>query len=484
MKKILYVAAECMPFAAAGGLGDVIGSLPAALKSIYGETADIRVAVPLYGSIPAAFRKMFHREAASSVCLSWRRQYCGIFSLYRDGVLYYFIDNEYYFARQDIYGYPDDGERFAFFSMAVLDMLEKVDFYPDILHAHDWQGAISVIYQSFLYGGRPAYAGIKTVFTIHNIEYQGRFSLSMLEDVFGLSPDQADALGWSGEINLMQGAIILADQITTVSPTYAAEILTPAFGRGLDGILQKCAAKLCGILNGIDYTYYNPADSATPLPYTKKTIACKKENKLALQRRLGLPRRGDVPVFAVISRLVGHKGCDLLHKAAKQLLTDQDAQLIVLGAGEDRYEACFRELENSFPEKMRALILYDRDLSREIYAGSDFFLMPSASEPCGLSQMIACRYGSIPIVRRTGGLADSIKSFQIKDGKWEGCGLVFQDYHTDALYEKITQALDLFQNAALHRQLAMQCMEQDFSWNISAGAYARLYQRRISPKKG
>lgn len=484
MKKILYVAAECMPFAATGGLGDVIGSLPAALKDIYGGTADIRVALPLYGSVPAPFREAFHREAVYTVRLSWRNQYCGVFSLRRDGILYYFIDNEYYFARQNIYGYPDDGERFAFFSMAVLDMLEKMNFYPDILHAHDWQGAVSVIYQTLLYGTRPGYAGIKTVFTIHNIEYQGRFSLSMLEDVFALSPAYAAALGWTGEINLMQGAIVLADQITTVSPTYAAEILTPALGRGLDGVLQKHTAKLRGILNGIDYTYYDPNDPAVPLPYTKETVTRKRENKLALQHRTGLPQRKDVPIFAVISRLVGHKGCDLLCGAAERLLTKQNAQLVVLGTGEDQYEACFRELEKSFPEKMRALILYDRALSKEIYAGSDFFLMPSASEPCGLSQMIACRYGTIPIVRRTGGLADSIKNFQIKDGKGQGCGLVFQDYDTDALYKKMVQALYIFKNAALHRQLAMQCMEQDFSWNVSAGAYAALYQRRISPQKG
>ncbi len=473
-----------MPFAATGGLGDVIGSLPAALKGIYGEAADIRVALPLYESVPASLRGALCREAVYSVRLSWRNQYCGVFSLRRDGILYYFIDNEYYFARQDIYGYPDDGERFAFFSMAVLDMLEHVGFNPNILHAHDWQGALAIIYKTLLYGKRTGYAGIKTVFTIHNIEYQGRFSLPMLEDVFSLSPVHAGVLGWKEEINLMQGAIILADQITTVSPTYAAEILTPAFGRGLDGALQEHAAKLCGILNGIDYTYYNPADPAAPLPYTEKTITRKKENKLALQLRLGLPQKGDVPVFSVISRLVGHKGCDLLCGAAGRLLTEKDVQLIVLGTGEDRYEAYFQEMEKSFPEKMRALILYDRDLSKKIYAGSDFFLMPSASEPCGLSQMIACRYGTIPIVRETGGLADSIKNFQVKDDRVQGCGLIFRTYHTDALYEKMIQALDIFKNVALHRQLAMQSMEQDFSWNVSAGAYAALYKRLISPQKG
>lgn len=473
-----------MPFAATGGLGDVIGSLPAALKGIYGEKADIRVVLPLYGVVGASFREALAKESAFTVRLSWRNQSCSVWSLCRNGILYYFIHNEYYFDRQDIYGYPDDGERFAFFSMAVLDMLEYVGFWPDILHAHDWQGALAVLYKSLLYGQRAEFARIKTIFTIHNIEYQGKFSLAMLEDVFALFPTHADLLGWKEEINLMQGAIILADQITTVSSTYAAEILTPAFGHGLDQILQKHTAKLSGILNGIDYVYYNPAAPAAHLPYTKETIYCKIENKLALQDSLGLPQRGSIPLFSVISRLVGHKGCDLLCAAARRLLTEQDAQLIILGTGEAQYEACFRELEKSFPEKMRALILYDRDLSKKIYAASDFFLMPSVSEPCGLSQMIACRYGAIPIVRETGGLADSIKNFQIKNGRIQGCGLVFRDEHADALYEKITEALDMYRNAALYRQMAIQSMEQDFSWNASAGVYAALYQRLCSPQKG
>ncbi len=473
-----------MPLAATGGLGDVIGSLPAALKGIYGKAADIRVALPLYRAVDTSFREVLSKEAAFTVRLSWRNQSCSVWSLRREGILYYFIDNGYYFDRQDIYGYPDDGERFAFFSMAVLDMLEHVDFWPDILHAHDWQGALAVLYRFLLYGRRAEYDGIKTIFTIHNIEYQGRFSLPMLEDVFALSPIHTDLLGWKEEINLMQGAMILADQITTVSPTYAAEILTPAFGHGLDQILREHTAKLSGILNGIDYVYYDPADSAVSLSYTKETIYRKRENKLALQNSLGLPTSENVPLFSVISRLVGHKGCDLLCAAARRLLAEQDAQLIILGTGEAQYEACFRELEKSFPEKMRALILYDRDLSKKIYAASDFFIMPSISEPCGLSQMIACRYGAIPIVRETGGLADSIKNFQTENGRIQGCGLVFQNDHADALYEKIAEALDIYRNTTLYRQMAIQSMEQDFSWNASAGIYAALYQRLCSPQKG
>jgi len=483
--KILYVAAECMPFAAAGGLGDVIGSLPAALRSACGSSADIRVAIPLYGCIDDTLRAECTKEAEFFVRLSWRMQPCCIYSLHRAGVLYYFIENDFYFDRENIYGYPDDGERFAFFSMAVLDMLEHIDFYPDILHAHDWQGAPAILYRTFLFGGRRGYDSIKTVFTIHNIEYQGRFSMDMLEDVFALSPAHAKAAGWAGEINLMQGAIALADQVTTVSPSYAKEIRTPSMGHGLDAVLRQHAAKLSGILNGIDYAYYNPAaDPVLSRSYTGATVPRKKENKSFLQTTLGLPCRKDVPLFAVISRLVEHKGTDLLCEAAQRLLSGQDAQLIVLGTGENQYETFFEGLEKSFPQKMRALIKYDRALSKQIYAAADFFLMPSASEPCGLAQMIACRYGTIPIVRKTGGLSDSIQPLIIKKDQVQGCGLVFTEYTTNALYETIIQALRLYKDIRLHQKLAAQIMKQDFSWHNSAGAYIDLYNSLCSPQKG
>ena len=474
-----------MPFAAAGGLGDVIGSLPAALRSAGKFSADIRVALPLYGCIDAALRAECTKEAEFFVRLSWRMQPCCVYSLRRAGVLYYFIENDYYFDRENIYGYPDDGERFAFFSMAVLDMLEHIGFYPDILHAHDWQGAPAILYNTFLFGGRQGYDSIKTVFTIHNIEYQGRFSMDMLEDIFALSPAHAKAVGWAGEINLMQGAVAIADQVTTVSPSYAKEIRTPSMGHGLDAVLRQHAAKLSGILNGIDYAYYNPtADPALTRPYTNATVRRKKENKSSLQTALGLPRRGDVPLFAVISRLVEHKGTDLLCQAAQRLLSQEDAQLIVLGTGENQYETFFEGLEKSFPQKMRALIKYDRALSKQIYAAADFFLMPSASEPCGLAQMIACRYGTIPIVRKTGGLSDSIKPFIVKKDQVQGCGLVFTEYSTDALYEKITQAIRIYKDKHLHQKMAAQIMKQDFSWHTSAGAYIDLYNSLCSPQKG
>lgn len=474
-----------MPFAAAGGLGDVIGSLPAAIRSVQKLQADIRVALPLYGCIGKEVRTQLKREVEFPVRLSWRTQPCCVYSLRRDGILYYFIENEYYFGRDTIYGYPDDGERFAFFSMAVLDMLEYIGYYPDILHAHDWQGALAILYRTFLYSGRRGYDSIKTVFTMHNIEYQGRFSMDMLEDVFALSPAHAKAAGWAGEINLMQGAIALSDRITTVSPAYAKEIRTPSMGHGLDSVLCRHSARLSGILNGIDYAYYNPAsDPDLACPYTGASVRRKKDNKSFLQKALGLPWKKDIPLFAVISRLVGHKGMDLLCQAAQRLLTEQDAQLIVLGTGETQFEAFFAQLEKSFPQKMRALIKYDRALSKQIYAAADFFLMPSASEPCGLAQMIACRYGTIPIVRETGGLSDSIKPLVIKKDRVQGCGLTFAKYSTDALYEKITQALDIYKNSHLHEKLAAQIMEQDFSWHTSAGAYIDLYNSLSASQKG
>lgn len=474
-----------MPFAATGGLGDVIGSLPQALGDIYGAAADIRVVLPLYGCIPGPLRQRLTKEGAFTVRLSWRQQYCGVYRLCQENITYYFIENAYYFDREEIYGYPDDGERFAFFSMAVLDMLAHIGFFPDILHAHDWQGALSILYKNLLYRDRQGYAGIKTVFTIHNIAYQGQFPTYMLEDVFALTPAHEKFLGWKEHINLMQGAILLADQITTVSPTYAAEIQTPAMGCGLDGVLRTCRKKLLGILNGIDTAYYNPAcDPVLTRQYTKATAQYKVENKTALQKQLKLPVREDVPVFSAISRLVEHKGIDWICTAAKRLLQEEEAQLVLLGTGDEVYEAFFHALEDTFPEKMRALIKYDRDLSKRIYAASDFFLMPSASEPCGLSQMIACRYGAIPIVRETGGLSDSIHPFKIENGKVQGSGLTFMAYDTDALYERILQALEIYKDEALHRRLTVQVMEQDYSWKVSAGAYMRLYNGLSAPKKG
>ncbi len=476
-KKILFVGAEVMPFAATGGLGDVLGSLPQALKEAAGEAVDIRVVLPLYDAIGADVRKEMHEEAIFTVELAWRHQYCGVYSLVRNGVTYYFIDNEYYFRRGVLYGQFDDGERYAYFCKAVLEMLRQLDWYPDILHAHDWQSALAVVYLRVHYASEPAYAGIKSIFTIHNIEYQGKYSFSILEDVFALGTDQYHLMQYDGCINLMKGAIVCADKVSTVSPRYAEEIRTPAYSHKLFYILNDCAGKLCGILNGIDTQYYNPAaDTVLKRTYDENSFrAGKAANKSALQKEIGLPERADVPMLAVISRLASHKGVDLISSISDRLMREHDLQLVVLGKGEPQYEEFFRWLEGMYPRKVRALMTYDRDLSKRIYAASDLFLMPSRSEPCGLSQMIASRYGSVPIVRETGGLYDSIKGYWNRNGEIMGNGFTFSDYSADQLLERTCAALDLYRDTETFDALVRKVMQTDFSWRVSAGKYLDVY---------
>ena len=332
MKKILFVGSEAMPFAATGGLGDVLGSLPAAIKARYGEDADVRVVMPLYDAVSENWRAEMKTEAVFTVSLSWRRQYCGVRSLVRDGVTYYFIDNEYYFRRGALYGQYDDGERFAFFSMAVVEMLEHISFYPDILHAHDWQAALSVVYLNQLFRWKEGYAGIRTVFTIHNIEYQGKYDPKILTDVFGLSSFDWRLMEYDGCINLMKAAIVCADKVTTVSPRYAGEIRSSEYGHGLEHILDAFGYKLIGILNGIDYKYYDPAtDPAIAANYSADHLKGKEKDKLALQKEVGLPERTDIPMLAVVSRLVTHKGLDLIREMMYGMVQNHDLQLVVLG---------------------------------------------------------------------------------------------------------------------------------------------------------
>ena len=473
MKKILFVGAEAMPFAATGGLGDVLGSLPAALAA---KGADVRVIMPLYGQVKEEWRAKMKTEAVFTVALAWRQLYCGIKSLKKDGVIYYFVDNEYYFKRDTLYGSFDDGERFAYFSMAVMEAIAKLDFYPDVLHAHDWQAALSVIYLNALYRQRAGYEGIRSVFTIHNIEYQGQYNFGILGDVFALGLEQYELMDFGGCINLMKAAIVSADTVSTVSPRYAEEICTPAFGRGLDGILRQNRHKLCGILNGIDYKYYNPGqDPAIAVRYSWRTREKKVENKLALQRALELPVRRDVPMLAVITRLVAHKGLDIMTEILGKLIGESDIQLVVLGCGEDVFEHYFSELARCFPDKVRVLLKYDRDLAKEIYAASDIFLMPSRSEPCGLSQMIASRYGAIPVVRETGGLYDSIKGYWEEGKKIHGNGFTFAGYSGAELYERTNAAVALWRNEEKRDRLIGKIMRTDFSWAAAAGEYLAMY---------
>ena len=477
MKKILYVGAEVMPFAATGGLGDVLGSLPAALAST-GE-ADVRVVLPLYAAVSEAWRKQMKEEDVFYVNLSWRQQYCGVYSLQKDGVTYYFIDNEYYFKRPSLYGFFDDGERYAFFCMAVMETIARIGFYPDILHAHDWQSALSVVYLNCLYRHRKGYENIRTAFTIHNIEYQGQYDFAILGDVFALGENEHSLMDHDGCINLMKAAIECADRVTTVSPRYAEEIRTDEYAHGLASCLNRNAHKLSGILNGIDYVYYDPEnDSAIAVPFTPTRMAGKAKNKLAMQKEAGLPEKKDVPMLAIISRLASHKGLDIVAECIWDIVANNDIQLIILGKGEAKYEQLFCDLQSAFPEKVSAMITYDRDLSKRIYAATDIFLMPSKSEPCGLSQMIASRYGAIPVVRETGGLYDSIKPYwQNEKGTILGNGFTFANYSASELKERTEAAIALWQDAALRRKLVRKIMNTDFSWNVSAKQYLALYDQ-------
>lgn len=480
MMKILFVGAEVMPFAATGGLGDVLGSLPAALARD-GEN-DVRVVMPLYSAIGAKWRGQMKTEAVFEVRLSWRRKYCGVLSLVRDGVTYYFIDNEYYFCRESLYGSFDDAERFAFFCMAVPELMSKVGFYPDIVHANDWQSALAVVYLKSLYSWRAEYKNIKTVFTIHNIEYQGQYDFSILGDVFGLSEQLRETLEWNGCINLMKAAIVAADKVTTVSPRYANEILTD--GHGLEPVLRDQSYKLCGILNGIDYDYYNPAtDPALIMNYSAGDLSGKLSDKLALCEDISLGGMEERPLLAIISRLASHKGLDLMCEIAYRVIDELDCGLVVLGKGEERYEQFFRHLEAERPDSVRALIQYDRELSRKIYAAADVFIMPSRREPCGLSQMIASRYGAIPVVRETGGLYDSIKGYWEQDGVMHGNGFTFANYSSAELFDRIRAALELWRDTDRRERFVRKIMETDFSWGASATQYQQLY-REITAGKG
>ncbi len=477
MKKILFVATEAMPFAATGGLGDVIGSLPKALAARNDEELDVRVVMPYYSAMGSEWKDMCETIAEFTVQLSWRQQYCGIKRLVKDGVTYYFVDNQFYFYRDAIYGNYDDGERFAFFCRAVLEMMRQIDYYPDILHAHDWQSALSVIYLRTIFRDAPEYSKIKSIFTIHNIEYQGKYDPYILGDVFGLDVMDKDKLEYDGCLNLMKGAIVFADKVSTVSPRYAQEILTADYAHGLDRILNAESSKLCGILNGIDYDYYDAAkDKDIVSNFTWRSLKKKTLNKTALQNELGLPERDDVPMIAIISRLVAHKGLDLIREKIYDIIANTDVQLVLLGKGDRVYEEFFAELQNNFSDRVRALIMYDRVICKRIYAAADIFLMPSLSEPCGLSQMIASRYGAIPVVREAGGLYDSIKPYYEVGSQMKGNGFTFANYSSAELEERTLAAIELWKDGEKRNKLIGRIMRTDFSWKVSAEKYLELYE--------
>lgn len=471
MQKILYAGSEIMPFAATGGLGDVLGSLPAALKKTHPD-CDVRAVMPLYGQIGERWRSQMTPVCVITVPLAWRRQYCGILSLEKDGVLFYFIDNEYYFKRGALYGEYDDAERFAFFSVAVLELMGAVNFYPDILHANDWQTALSVIKLKRSYSMRPAYAGIRAVYTIHNIEYQGIYGKEILGDIFDLAGGDGDVVDYGGVINLTKGAVVCADFVTTVSPRYAGEIQTEAYGSGLHDFLRQNSGKLDGIVNGIDTAYYDPeTDPDLPYSYSSRGLSGKKKNKAELQKSFGLDVRADVPVIAMVSRLASHKGFDLVCDVCDELMRD-DVQFVLLGTGETALENFFRAFGDRYPGRAAVKITYNRPLSKLIYAGADIFLMPSKSEACGLSQMIASRYGTVPVVRETGGLFDTIKPY---GPDRSGNGFTFASYHAGDMLYVIREAEGLYRDTKNWTALVKKIMKIDFSWSASAEKYAALY---------
>lgn len=467
-RKILFAASECTPFIATGGLAEVIGSLSKSLAQ--DEEYDVRVVLPLYSDIRGDYRQRFTYLGNINVPLGWRNQYCGIFSYEESDVTFYFLDNEYYFRRGGCYGYYDDGERFAFFSRAVMEILGFLQFYPDVLHCHDWQAALAAIYLKTIYCHRREYSLIRAVFTIHNIEYQGKYSLDILEDLFGISNDYRYLLEFDGCANLMKAAIECSETFTTVSPTYAEEIKRAEYAHGLQGEVERNAFKLRGILNGIDVKSYDPAtDPALFAPYSADNPAGKEVCKAELQKMLGLPVREDVPVVAMISRLVAHKGLDLVRAAIEELLAD-DVQFVLLGTGDSEYESYFKDLANRYKGKAVSIIAFNGDLSRKIYSGADIFLMPSKSEPCGLSQMIASRYLTVPVVRETGGLYDSIKPYGAG-----GNGFTFAAYNAGDMLYVLREAVSLYKNKPEWQKLMIKAGTTDFSWQRSAEEYKKLY---------
>ncbi|MGE4548010.1 MAG: glycogen synthase GlgA [Intestinibacillus sp.] len=472
--KIMFVASEVAPFVKTGGLGDVAGSLPKALAE---KGHDVAVFCPLYSTIAASWRTKMNFVKNAYVQLAWRNQYCGVFSLKKDKVTYYFIDNEYYFSRMQIYGEYDDAERFAFFSKAVLEILPDLDWKPDIIHCNDWETSLVPVYYNMLFGARPFYQGIKTVFTIHNIQYQGQYGREILEYVLGIDDShyRSGFMAMDGDVNLMKAAILAASAVTTVSPTYAEEIQTPYYGHRLDAVLRQNSWKLHGILNGIDMTAFDPMTNPHLYKnYGPKTLEDKVQNKRELLQLCGLEGEDDTPVIGIISRFVSQKGMDLVEAVLHDILED-DVRLIVLGKGDWRYEQMFLEAKRLYPAKISASIMFSGDLADKIYAGADMLLMPSRTEPCGLAQMIAMRYGTVPIVRETGGLRDTVQAFV--DYLGTGNGFTFASYNAHDMLHVIREACNVYQqNREAWQHLMKLGMTSDFSWNVSADKYIEVYK--------
>ncbi|MBO7219028.1 MAG: glycogen synthase [Clostridia bacterium] len=474
--RILYVCSECQPFIATGGLADVAGSLPEAIRAA-NPYADMRVIMPLYSDIKEEYKSQFEYITNFTVHLSWRQQYCGIFKYVKNNVTYYFLDNEYYFKRKGSYGYYDDGERYAFFSKAVVDALNVLDYFPHVMHCNDWQSALCSIYVKTGYQHDYRYAGIKHVFTIHNIQYQGRFGMHSLVDLFGIDPRHSLDLDYDGDINLVKAAIQYSDFFTTVSPSYCDDLKQEEHSYGLHYEIVRQQNKLRGILNGIDYTFYSPSvDECIYRKYDINSIDKKVENKLIIQKEYGLPISKHTPLIVMATRLVSHKGLDLISRIMDEVLKD-DVQFMIVGTGDDKYIEYFKSLEARHKDKVKALVgQYSNPIARKLYAAGDIYIMPSKNEPCGLSQMISSIYGCVPIVRETGGLKDSIKDFGCIEG---GNGYTFTHYNAHDLLYSIRRAVSDYQDREEWKKKMKIVMKVDFSWNKPAKDYLSLYNQLV-----
>lgn len=470
---VLYVTSEAVPFCKTGGLADVAGSLPPALAE---QGAQMAVILPLYQKVRERFAEQLKFECYDYVDLAWRHSYCGLFSMEKDGVTWYFIDNEQYFNRPELYGYMDDGERFAFFSRSVVRMLPHLKFWPDVIHCNDWQSALVPIYLKDDGVREDRFRSIRTALTIHNIEYQGRYGKETLGDLFGLDYGWAadGTIMMDGDVNLLKGAILCADAVNAVSPTYASELKMAYFAHRLESIMRRCEYKLSGVLNGIDMKFYNPeTDQRITARYSAQDMSGKDRNKAALQRMMGLREEPHTPIVAIVSRLVSHKGLDLICEVLHDIM-ELPLQLVILGKGDQKYEEFFRWTAQQYPGRMAVRLDYNEDLSVAIYSGADLFLMPSKSEPCGLSQMIAMRYGTVPIVRETGGLKDTVQPYEA----WRdaGNGFSFRNYASGDMLYVIREAVYLYKDYPdAFGRLRRRAMECDFSWERSAREYLRIY---------
>ena len=471
--KVLFAASEALPFAMSGGLADVAGALPKALRR---RLIGCRVIMPLYSTISDELKEKMKFICHITVPVSWRRQYCGVFEAHIDGVIYYLIDNQYYFKRDGLYGFYDDAERYAFFSRAVLEVIPYINFTPDIIHCNDWQTAMIPVYLNEMYKADKRYKDIKTVFTIHNIQYQGKYGRELYGDVLGLPEGRESIVEYDDCVNLMKGAVQCADKVTTVSPTYSREILDPYYSHGLDEILKQFTYKLTGIVNGIDTDIYNPeTDKLIYKNYTADTIKDKAVNKRELQKQMNLPQK-NVPVIGMVTRLVKHKGIDLVKCVFEELLK-ADLQFVILGSGEWEFETFFYEAAKRHPDKVALKLGFDATLAHRIYAGADIFLMPSQSEPCGLAQMVALRYGTVPIVRTTGGLNDTITD----SGDGAGNGFTFSNYNAHDMQNAVWRAIGGYADNKGWDVLRRRAMKCDNSWGASARSYIGLY-RELCPK--